>query len=297
MWLKTFEAFEESGIPIKLANTYKMKIISDTDVKTDPIDARKIANALRVGIIPECYVAPPDLRDARELLRYRISMVQARTALVNYTHSLLDKYDVMPDVSKMYTKKAIGLLSQIRLRKPNDSMILQNCVKRIAHATEEITRIEAEIDRQGPAANENAKLLMSMTGIEAFAAMLLVSEIGYIARFKTADRLVSWTGMCPRVYQSGNVTHHGRMKKASNRRVNWIMIQAANVAVRHDYRLKWFYQNAKARHGGNHPIAITHVANKMVRIIWKMLTAKEPYESRNADRYARKLKRMKNVLQ
>ena len=80
------------------------------------------------------------------------------------------------------------------------------------HATEEITCIEAEIDF-----NENAKLLMSMTGIETFAAMLLVSEIGDITRFKTADRLVSWTGMCPRVYQSGNVTHYGRMKKASNR--------------------------------------------------------------------------------
>ena len=241
-------------------------------------------------------MAPPDLRDARELLRYRISMIQARTALVNYTHSLLDKYDVTPDVSKMHSKKAIGLLSQIRLKKPNDDMILQNCVKRIAHATEEIACIEAEIDRQA-AANEDAKLLMSMTGIEAFAAMLLVSEIGEITRFKTADRLVSWTGMCPRVYQSGNVTHHGRMKKASNRRVNWIMIQAANVAVHYDDRLKWFYQNAKARHGDSHPIAITHVANKMVRIIWKMLTAREPYESRNADRYARKLKRMKNILQ
>ena len=87
------------------------------------------------------------------------------------------------------------------------------------------------------------------------------------------------------------------MKKASNRRVNWIMIQAANVAVRHDDRLKWFYQNAKTRHGGNHPIAITHVANKMVRIIWKMLTAQEPYESHDASRYAKKMKRMKKILQ
>ena len=283
MWLKTFEAFEWCGMPIKLANTHKMKMISDTDVKTDPIDAQKIANALRVGIIPECYVAPPDLRDVRELLRYRISMVQARTALVNYTHSLLDKYDVTPDVSKMHSKKAIRLPSQIRLKKPNDDMILQNCVKRIAHATEEISDIEAEIDRQATV-NEDVKLLMSMTGIETFAAMLLVSEIGDIFRFKTADRLVSWAGMCPRVYQSGNVARYGRMKKASNRRVNWIMIQAANVAVRHDDRLKWFYQNAKTRHDGNHPIAITHVANKMVRIIWKMLTVKEPYESHNADR-------------
>ena len=65
MWLKTFEASEGCGIPIKLANTYKMKIISDTDVKADPIDAQKIANSLRVGIIPECYVAPSDLRDVR----------------------------------------------------------------------------------------------------------------------------------------------------------------------------------------------------------------------------------------
>ena len=186
MWLKTFEALEESGIPIKPANTYRMKIISDTDVKTDPIDAQKIANALRVGIIPECYVAPPDLRDARELLRYGISMVQARTAPVNYTHGLLDKYDVTPDVSRMYGKKAVRLLSQIRLKKPNDDMILQNCVKRIAHATGEITCIEAEIDLQA-AANEDAKLLVSMTGIETFAAMLPVSEIGEITRFKTAE--------------------------------------------------------------------------------------------------------------
>ena len=127
--------------------------------------------------------------------------------------------------------------------------------------------------------------------------MLLASEIGDITRFKTADRLVSWTGMCPRVYQSGNVMHHGRMKKASNRRVNRIMILAANVTVRHDDRLKWFYQKAKAGHGGNHPIAITHVANKMVRIIWTMLTAREPYESRNAGRYARKMEQMEKVLQ
>ena len=57
---------------------------------------------------------------------------------------------------------------------------------------------------------------MSMTGIETFAAMLLVSEIGDITRFKTADRLVSWTGMCPRVYQSGNVTHSILIKDPKN---------------------------------------------------------------------------------
>ena len=46
MWPKIFTVFEKHNIPIQLANTYKMKIISDTDVKTDPIDGRKIANML-----------------------------------------------------------------------------------------------------------------------------------------------------------------------------------------------------------------------------------------------------------
>ena len=296
MWLKTFEAFEEYGIPIKLANTYKMKIISDTDVKTDPIDARKIANILRVDMIPQCYVAPPVLRDARELLRYRISMVQARTALINYTHGLLDKYDVKLHISNMYSKKAIILLSQTNLERPNDNMILKNCARRIAHITEEITNVETEIDKQA-AVNDDARLLMSMTGLGVFGSMLVASEIGDISRFKTPEQLVSWAGMCPTVYQSGDKTYHGHMKKASNRRVNWVVIQAANVAVRHDDRLRIFYEKCKKRHGGKHVIAITHVANKMLRIIWKMLTLKEPYESRNAQLYGKKMKRMDNIQQ
>ena len=295
MWLKTFEAFEEYGIPIKLANTYKMKIISDTDVKTDPIDARKIANILRVDMIPQCYVAPPVLRDARELLRYRISMVQARTALINYTHGLLDKYDVKLHISNMYSKKAIILLSQTDLERPNDNMILKNCARRIAHITEEITNVETEIDKQA-AVNDDARLLMSMTGLDVFGSMLVASEIGDISRFKTPEQLVSWAGMCPTVYQSGDVTHHGRMKKASNRRINWMFVQAANVAVMHDDRLKEFYERCKKRHGGKHVIAITHVANKMIRIIWAMLTLKEPYRSHNVQRYGRKMKRMDKVL-
>ena len=91
MWLKTYEAFESAGIPIRPANTYKMRIISDMDVKTDPIDARKLSNALRAGMVPECYVAPPELRSVMELMRCRIGLVQDRTAVINQIHILLDR--------------------------------------------------------------------------------------------------------------------------------------------------------------------------------------------------------------
>ena len=98
--------------------------------------------------------------------------------------------------------------------------------------------------------------------------------------------------MCPRVYQSGDREYHGHMKKAANRRVNWVMIQAANTASVHDDRMKKFYEKVKARNGGRHAIAITHVANKMLRIIWAMLTTNRLYSSCNAKLYAKKLKRI-----
>ncbi len=291
LWIKTFEAFEDVKIPIKLANTFKLKIISETDVKTDPIDARKLADVLRAGMVPQCYVATPESRDRRELVRYRIHMVQDRTGVINRTRSLLDKYDVHIYASQLYSKKALGLLANVSLKRPNDNIVLKSCAQRIGDMTEQISSIDKEIASQA-SVSKNAKLLMSMTGIDYFIAVLLMAEIDDIGRFATADQLVSWAGMCPRVYQSGDREYHGRMKKAANRNVNWATIQAAQAAVQHDPRMKLVYERVKKRNGGRHTIAVTHVATKMLRIIWKMLVTQTPYSTRDSDRYARKLARL-----
>ena len=134
------------------------------------------------------------------------------------------------------------------------------------------------------------KLLLSMTGIDVFSAALLAAEIDDIARFGNPKRFVSWAGMCPTLHQSGDTSYRGRMKKDSNRKVNWIMIQCAHVAVMHDDRMKAYYERLKKR---NRPsVAITHVANKMLTIIWHMLTRNELYRERNEDLYRAKIKRV-----
>ena len=107
-WLKTFDAFESAGIPMKLANPFKLKIIFSADVKTDPIDAEKIANALRMGVLPTCYVAPAATRADRQLVRHRISLVQDRTRVINRTRSLLDKYDTKIAVTQLYSAKGLA---------------------------------------------------------------------------------------------------------------------------------------------------------------------------------------------
>ena len=123
--------------------------------------------------------------------------------------------------------------------------------------------------------------------------MLIASEIGDISTFRTAGKLVSWCGLCPTVHQSGTSMYMGRMKKEDgNKKINWIMIQAANTAASRtdNDRLKKYYMNIAKRHG--HHVTITHVANKMIRIMWSMLTYKQMYNERKKELYETKLKRI-----
>ena len=155
----------------------------------------------------------------------------------------------------------------------------------------EIKNIESKIICEA-SKNESVKILMSMTGIDYFSAMMMASEIGDITRFNTPEKLVSWSGLCPSIHQSGNSLYMGRMKYG-NKKVRWILIQAANTAARNDDRLKKFYIRIAKRHG--HNIAITHVANKMLTIIWYMLVNKKLYNERKHSLYETKLKRIQRT--
>jgi transposase len=216
MWLKTYQAFENHGIDIKLANPMKTKAIAEAKIKTDKLDARTLAHLLRSDLIAESYIAPEKVREDRSLLRLRINLVSDRTRVMNRVHSLLDKYDLKCKYDHIFGVNGIRWLKSIAL--------------------------------------------------------------------------VSWCGLCPTVHQSGTSMYMGRMKKDGNKKINWIMIQAANTASRTDIRLKRYYTRIAKKHG--HHVAITHVANKMIRIIWAMLTYKQLYNERKMEQYERKLKRI-----
>lgn len=291
MWLKTYKAFEKNGIDVKLANPLKTKAIAEAKIKTDKLDARILSHLLRSDLIAESYIAPENVREERSLLRLRINLVSDRTRVMNRVHSLLDKYDLKCKYDHIFGVNGVRWLKSIEL-KGNDQVQLANHIKSIEFLNSEIKHIEKQISTEA-SENENVKILMSMTGIDCFSAMLIASEIGDISRFRTASKLVSWCGLCPTVHQSGDSIYMGRMKKDGNKKINWIMIQAANTASRTDEnRLKKYYTKIAKRHG--HHVAITHVANKMIRIIWAMLTYKQLYNERKKELYEIKLKKMQN---
>ena len=132
-----------------------------------------------------------------------------------------------------------------------------------------------------------------MTGVDVFSAMLLSAELDCMDRFSDPKKIISTIGMCPSVYQSRNSLRHGSTKKLDvSRKLKWIMIQVASVAVRYDDHLKKYYERTKKRHGGLHKVAITHVANKMLRMMWSMHRHGTLYWYRNEKLYQSKLTRL-----
>lgn len=289
MWLKTYNVFEKHGIPIVLANPSKVKAIAFAKVKTDKLDARILADLIRADLIPACHVANMNIRLQKEFLRRRHSIVVMRTRISNTLGSLLDKYDIMLPTARINSKKNLKALKIFKLDNSDDYLIQQS-VRDIEHFNDEIEMIEHEI-RKITLANEDAKLLMTLPGFDALNALHIALEIDGIKRFPRFSKLISWMGLCPTVYQSGKTTRYGKMRKDSNRQVNSVMILAAWAAIRTDEHMEYIYEKAKK----NHPpaVAITHVANKLGKIIWLMLKDRKPYNDYNKVRYAKKIQKLK----
>ena len=209
----------------------KVRAIAEASVKTDKVDARTLVHLLRTNLIARCHVAERGVRGVRQLLRERNNLVKARTQTINRLHNLLDRYDLNPKdfAQDIWREKALKALDSKSLADPNDDYVLHRYVRGIRHHNAELGLLERKIAGHA-SASEDARILMSMTGIDYYAVMLLASEIDGIGRFASPRKLVSWAGMCPTVHQSGNTMYHGRMKKDSNRKVNSHVLRASAPA-------------------------------------------------------------------
>ena len=93
-WEWLAELLEEAGYDVHLAHPLRTQAIAAARVKTDAVDAKTLAHLLRTGLLPEAYIAPPELRDLRELLRHRAVLTRMRTAVKNRVHALLARQGI-----------------------------------------------------------------------------------------------------------------------------------------------------------------------------------------------------------
>ena len=117
-------------------------------------------------------IAPREIREDRLLLRLRTNLVQDRTRVMNRVHSLLDKYDVKCAYDNIFGVKGTRWLRCLKLS-DNDEILLHEYVTQIEFLNTEIQNIESKIICEA-SKNESVKILMSMTGIDYFSAMMIL---------------------------------------------------------------------------------------------------------------------------
>jgi len=229
-----------------------------------------------------------ELRSRRELLRHRLNLVKIRTGIKNRIHGLLDKHGLrMPEATPFskgniawLKERDLGFMDDAILR--SDLVLLETVDGQVELIEEKITAVAAEERR--------VRLLMTMTGVGYFTAMLILTEVGDVGRFHGEKAFASWMGLAPSVHQSGERTRIGSVSGPGNKRLRWALVECAQAAVRYDPRFRGLYERVSRRRGAG--CAVVAVAHEMARIIFFMLSRDEPYRDMNSGLVERKLKNM-----
>ncbi|MFQ5802592.1 MAG: IS110 family transposase [Candidatus Methylomirabilales bacterium] len=267
-WQYLYECWEELAEDIQMAHPLKTKAIASARIKTDRLDKGILAHLGLADLVPQAYIPSRDIRDLREVLRHRAFMVALQTRLKNRIHSSLGKLGIDTAYTDLFGKAGLAWLTTLDLREPfrtllhQDLRILEVLREEIKQATRTIEAM-AEDDPQ-------AALILPIRGIGPYSALLILAEIGDIARFPDPKKVVSFAGLCPSTFQSGKVCYHGRITKQGSKWLRWILVEAAQRYARAPGRLGTLYRRIARKKGSK--TARTAVARELLVAIYHCLT-------------------------
>ncbi len=293
LWIPIYNRLEDEHIHTVLTNPKKTRLIAEAKIKTDRLDARILADLLRANLLSASYVPPPEIRMQRSIIRERARLTQLRTIIKNRIHSFLDKHGYKSPYTDLFGKHGLEWLSKLELP-ADDRILLEVNLEQLSSLNHSIHRLNETIATSA-IENPEVKLLMGFTGIDYYSAMLLINEIGPVARFASPKKLVSYAGLAPSTHQSGNHTTHGPITKKGNSHIRWILVEAALHASRHDPRLGQFYLRIMKRRGHNR--ALVAVARKMLVTIYHVLNHRREYRGLRPELYTNKIRRLQRVTE
>ena len=276
-WGIPFDTLEELGLGPKLSNPLKTKLIGESFVKTDKIDATAIAVMLRAGILPLVHVPPKEVRDQKNLLRHRSWLVKFRTALKNRIHALVDRNHVQPpEVTDLFGSHGRAWLNALTLPDP-DGKLLKSDLELLDTARSHVRQTEKWIDAELKA-NAYIPILESMPGIGKLLAALIALEVDTIGRFPTPEKFCSYSGLACSTFQTGGrggKTFHGGLIPTCNRHLRYAFIEAAWTAARVSPHFSAYYR--RLRFAKSAQDSIPAVARKLCAIAWHCLKKRRDY--------------------
>jgi len=252
---------------VAVVDTNQFRVISRSVKKTDANDARLLALYLSKGLLPEVRMKNKEQGQLASLTQTRDTLVKLRTALKNKVNNILSARGInLPKEALSSEKKLEEVLSL-----PFDEVVrieLRVIVEQIRSLNKSIAELEKTIAEEASKL-EGHKSLISIKGIGKIISAILLSVIGDVNDFPDESRLASYFGIVPRVSNSNETEHSGRIHKRGTKLGRTALVQSALIAANYSPYLKNFYQRVKARRGAGK--AIIALARKFLGIIYRTL--------------------------
>jgi transposase len=275
------DTLEQEGWNVEIADAQKVKGLAPLACKTDKIDSKVLAVLSHRDPVPAIWLPDPSVREERELARFRLHLVKHKSALKNRIHSTMINFGKPCPVTDLFGVEGRRLLKRLQVPEPWRGNITASI-----ELIDDLERQIAEINRrlkEGHAEHPYVPLLLTVPGIGWVLAFTIAAEIGEIERFPSPEKLAGYTGLCPRVNQSGEKDRRGPLTKHGPTYLRWALLEATMHALRHPAYAER-YQRTKRRLGKQRgaKVAQVDIARRLAHAIWHMLSRKEKFAPRGA---------------
>ncbi|WP_432877186.1 IS110 family transposase [Kribbella sp. CA-245084] len=258
------------GASVHLAHSLGVKAFEYRRVKNDERDAADLADLLRMGRLPEGWIAPPAVRELRELVRHRAKLVGLRSHCKAEIRAVLAKCGVTVSMSDLFGIDGTALLDRLR----DSCQLAAPYAARIGSLRRIIDGLDFEIDhvagilRGRLALHPGYAAVQQIPGIGPTLAAVLVAEIGDIDRFARPEQLACWAGLTPLDHESDAHVHRGRITKQGARLVRWAVAESVQI-LPDTTRVGQFRGRVAARCG--HNIGIVAAARRQLEYVFYAL--------------------------
>jgi transposase len=312
-WRPIFNLLEGQCVVV-LANAAHVKAVPGR--KTDVRDSEWLLELLQHGLIRGSFIPSPDVRELRELTRYRTSLIQERTREVNRIQKVLEDANIklasvasdplgpsgrrmieallaeelnppaIAELAKGALRRKRAALEQAlegRLR-PHHRVLLRELLDHLDYLSCVIERLGVEIQERTRPMATAIEVLCSVAGVKRRAAEILLAEIGPdMSPFPSARHLCSWAALCPGNHESGGKQSSGRTRHG-NRWLRGVLLEAAWAAtrVRGGYFGAQFRRIARRRGEKRAAIAVAH---SLLTVIYHVLKTGTPYQELGATHF------------
>jgi transposase len=273
-WYWLVDGLQDAGYQVHLANPSAIKKYEGLKFSGDFADAAYLAHLLRLGLLPEGYIFPRELRAVRDLARKRMQLVRCRTAqilsiegiLVRETGGRMSGEKVKTMTTE--TVAAFGFVPDVTLAMESNRIICQALQQQIKILEE---RLESEVKLQ-----PGYRLIKTIPGIGQVLATTIMLEAGPVSRFADVGNFSSYCRCVDSLRESNGKKKGSGNTKNGNRYLAWAFMEAANFALRYCPEAKRFYERKKNR--TNRIVALKSVAHKLARASYYILRDQQPFD-------------------